>query len=255
MDEKTRTVRADFDHLALLSDSGWEQNGHYDKFLLKYVTQQCENALEIGCGLGDFSRQLARRAKRVLALDLSPNMIRLAKECSAQFSNLDFQIAEAMAYDFPTAFFDCIVSIATIHHLPPEKIIAKMKNAAWKSERGGPYVPTPIVYGDCLYSCTDKGVLTCFNAKTGEQIYQQRINEQGFGLSASPVAGNGSLYFASEDGEVYVIKAGPKYELLAINPMNEAMMATPAISNNMLIIRGQHHVFGIAESKSNGLQH
>jgi len=119
-------------------------------------------------------------------------------------------------------------------------------HVAWKSERGGPYVPTPIVYGDYLYSCTDKGVLTCFNVKTGEQIYQQRINEQGFGLSASPVAGNSHLYFASEDGEVYVIKAGPQYELIAINPMNEAMMATPAISDNMLIIRGQHHVFGIA---------
>lgn len=122
-------------------------------------------------------------------------------------------------------------------------------HVAWKSERGGPYVPTPIVYGDYLYSCTDKGVLTCFNAKTGEEIYQLRINEQGFGMSASPVAGNGMVYFPSEDGEVYVIKAGSQYELLAVNPMNEAMMATPAISDNMLIIRGQHHVFGIAERK------
>jgi outer membrane protein assembly factor BamB len=93
-------------------------------------------------------------------------------------------------------------------------------------------------------------VLTCFNAKTGEEIYQLRINEQGFGLSASPVAGNGKVYFASEDGEVCVIKAGSKYELIAINPMNEAMMATPAISDNMLIIRGQRHVFGIAERRN-----
>ena len=122
-------------------------------------------------------------------------------------------------------------------------------HVAWKSERGGPYVPTPIVYGDYLYSCTDKGVLTCFNAKTGEEIYQQRVNEQGFGMSASPVAGNDKIYFAGEEGDVYVIKAGPQYELLAINSMNEAMMATPAISDNMLIIRGQHHVFGIAASK------
>ena len=122
-------------------------------------------------------------------------------------------------------------------------------HVAWKSERGGPYVPTPIVYGDYLYSCTDKGVLTCFNAKTGEQIYQQRVNEQGFGLSASPVAADGKLYFASEEGEVYVLKAGPQYELLAINPMGEAMMATPAISDDMLIVRGRQHVFGVAENK------
>lgn len=123
-------------------------------------------------------------------------------------------------------------------------------HVAWRSERGGPYVPTPIVYGDYLYSCTDKGVLTCFNAKTGEEIYQLRINEQGFGMSASPVAGNGMVYFPGEDGEVYVIKAGPQYELLSINPMGEAMMATPAISENLLIIRGRHHVFGIAEHKT-----
>lgn len=62
------------------------------------------------------------------------------------------------------------------------------------------------------------------------------------------MAGNEKIYFPSEDGEVYVIKAGPQYELLASNPMNEALMATPAISDNMLIIRGQHHVFGIADN-------
>ena len=66
-------------------------------------------------------------------------------------------------------------------------------------------------------------------------------------MSASPVAADGKLYFASEEGEVYVLKTGPKYELLAINPMGEAIMATPAISDNLLIIRGQHHVFGIQD--------
>ncbi len=117
---------------------------------------------------------------------------------------------------------------------------------AWQSERGGPYVPTPIVYGDYLYVCTDKGVLGCYNARTGEQVYQQRINNQGAGFSASPVAADGKLYFASEDGDVYVLRAGSKYELMAINPMGEALMATPAISNGLLIIRGQHHLFAVS---------
>ncbi|HXI89581.1 MAG TPA: PQQ-binding-like beta-propeller repeat protein [Blastocatellia bacterium] len=116
---------------------------------------------------------------------------------------------------------------------------------AWYAERGGPYVPTPIVYGDYLYVCGDRGVLTCFNAKTGAQLYQQRINNQSIGFSASPVAGDGKIFLASEDGDVYVIKAGPVYELMAVNPMREAMIATPAISGGMLIVRGQHHVFGI----------
>ena len=87
MDEATRAIQADFDRLALLSESGWDQNSQYDKFLLQHIPPHCENALEIGCGLGDFSRQLAARSKNVLALDLSPNMIRLAKARSTQFAN------------------------------------------------------------------------------------------------------------------------------------------------------------------------
>jgi len=119
----------------------------------------------------------------------------------------------------------------------------------WLSERGGPYVPTPIVYRDFLYVCGDRGVITCINAKTGEQLYQQRINNQSIGFSASPVAGDGKIYFASEDGDVYVLRAGSAYQLLAVNPMGEPLIATPAISGGMLIVRGQHNVFGITEDK------
>ncbi len=119
---------------------------------------------------------------------------------------------------------------------------------AWQLERGGPYVPTPIVYGDYLYSCNDRGVLTVFNAKTGEQLYQQRINDQSIGFSASPVAGDGKLFFASEDGDVYVLKAGSQYALLSINPMGEPLMASPAISDGTLFIRGQHHLFAVRQA-------
>lgn len=120
---------------------------------------------------------------------------------------------------------------------------------AWFSERGGPYVPTPIVYREHLYICGDRGVITCLNAKTGEQFYQRRINDQSVGFSASPVAGDGKIYLASEDGDVYVLQAGSAYQLLAVNSMGEPLIATPAISNGMLIVRGQHHVFGIVEEK------
>ena len=115
---------------------------------------------------------------------------------------------------------------------------------AWSTQRGGVYMPTPIVYGDYLYTCSNNGILTAYQAKTGERVFQQRI-EKGGAYSASPIAADGRLYFASEDGDLYVIKAGPKYELLATNPMGEVLMATPAISDGMLIVRGQHHVFGI----------
>jgi outer membrane protein assembly factor BamB len=116
---------------------------------------------------------------------------------------------------------------------------------AWHAERGGPYVPTPIVYGDYLYVCGDRGVLTCFNANTGAQLYQQRINDQSIGFSASPVAGDGKIFLASEDGDVYVIKAGPEYKLLAVNPMGK--IAAPAISGGMIIVRGQHHASASAK--------
>ncbi len=118
---------------------------------------------------------------------------------------------------------------------------------AWSKKRGGPYMPTPVVYGDYLYTCANNGVVTCYNAKTGERIYQKRLGGQGSGyaFTASPIAADGKLYFTSEDGEIYVVKAGPEYEVLAVNEMNEVAMATPAISDEMIIIRTLSHVYGI----------
>jgi len=116
---------------------------------------------------------------------------------------------------------------------------------AWSKKRGGPYTPTPVVYGDHLYSVTNNGVLTCFDAKTGASVYQQRIGEQGGAYSASPVAADGKLYFAMEDGEVNVVKAGPTYQFLSRNPIGEVLMATPAISEGVVYVRGMQHVFAL----------
>jgi outer membrane protein assembly factor BamB len=118
---------------------------------------------------------------------------------------------------------------------------------AWSYQRGGTYMPTPIVYGDYFYTCNNNGVFSCYNPKTGEKIYQQRIGDKGGAYTASPVAADGKLYLTSEDGDIFVIKAGPKYELLATNPMGEVLMATPAISDGMIFVRGQHSVFCITD--------
>jgi outer membrane protein assembly factor BamB len=115
----------------------------------------------------------------------------------------------------------------------------------WSKQRGGAYMPTPVVYGDLMYVCNNNGVLFVYDAKTGERAYQGRVPEKGGSYSASPVAANGMIYFASEDGDVHVIKAGPKYEFVASNPVGEIMMATPAISDGMIFIRAQHHVFAV----------
>ena len=110
------------------------------------------------------------------------------------------------------------------------------KALAWKTDRGAPYTGTPIMYDGLLYALTDNGILSAYEPKTGERIYQQRV-AGGSGFSASPVAANGRLYLASEDGDVFVVKAGRTYELLGTNKMNEPLMATPAISGNALFIR------------------
>ena len=116
-------------------------------------------------------------------------------------------------------------------------------HVAWRKTRGSPYTPTPIVYENYLYVCNDNGVLTVYDARSGAQVYVHRIGTTNSTFSASPIASAGRLYFASEDGEVFVLKAGPRYELLSINRMGEPLMATPAASDGIVVMRGQHHVF------------
>src|SRR5262249_50657299 len=118
---------------------------------------------------------------------------------------------------------------------------------AWSYPRDGAYMITPLAYGDYLYNCKNNGVLACYEAKTGTRVYQDRLGAGTSGFSASPVAADGKLYYASEDGEVYVIRAGPKFEILAKNAMGEICMATPAISEGMLIFRTQHQIVAVAE--------
>jgi SAM-dependent methyltransferase len=123
------TIQADFDRIARLADEGWDHNTHYHRRLLQHVPRNCTNGLEIGCGTGVFARLLAHRAARVLAVDLSPQMIRIAKERSIAQPNIDYQVADALSYRFPEAHFDCIASIATLHHLPFAGMLARMKSA------------------------------------------------------------------------------------------------------------------------------
>jgi outer membrane protein assembly factor BamB len=118
---------------------------------------------------------------------------------------------------------------------------------AWSYGRDGAYMQTPILYNDILYVCRDNGVLSAFDARSGKRHYQARLGSGSTGFSASAVAASGRLYFTSEDGDVYVVKAGPTYELLATNPLAEVAMATPAISEGMLIFRTRGHLVAIGE--------
>lgn len=116
---------------------------------------------------------------------------------------------------------------------------------AWSIERGGAYMQTPLVYGDYLYNCRDNGVLSCYDAKSGERLYQERLGGGRTGITASAVAADGKLYYTGEFGDVFVVKAGPEFELLAENSMGEVCMATPAISGGVLYVRTQKHLVAI----------
>src|SRR5258708_1414247 len=121
--------KADFDRIASLSDYQSCHKGPYESFLLKHVPLRCDEALEIGCGTGAFSRLLAERARSVSAIDFSPEMIRLATARSSAFANIEFLRADITETEFPRAQFDCIVSIATLHHLPIRAALEKLKSA------------------------------------------------------------------------------------------------------------------------------
>ena len=119
---------------------------------------------------------------------------------------------------------------------------------AWSKQRGGVYLPSPIVYGEHLYTVGNNGILTAYEAKTGTRVYQQRLGEGG-SFVASPIAAAGKMYITSEDGDVYVVKTGPQYELLAKNLIGEPTLATPALAGDLLLVRGARHLFAIAERR------
>jgi ubiquinone/menaquinone biosynthesis C-methylase UbiE len=154
------TVEADFDRLALLDDEGWTANNQYHNSLLRHVPENCENALEIGCGTGAFARVLAKRCRRVIALDLSAEMIRVALSRSSRFENLEFQVADAMTWDFPQSHFDFICSIATLHHLEQRELLLKIRD-----------------------SLTPQGVLVILDLVQSESLIERVCDAVGLGVS------------------------------------------------------------------------
>jgi outer membrane protein assembly factor BamB len=115
----------------------------------------------------------------------------------------------------------------------------------WTAVREGSYMATPVVYGDLLYVCRWNGVLGVYDARSGKRNYQQRVGEGTTAFTASLVAGDGKVYVTSEEGDVYVVKAGAAFELLAQNRLDEVTMATPAISEGVLYFRTARHLVAI----------
>lgn len=123
--------------------------------------------------------------------------------------------------------------------------ISPANGLAWSHIRRGPYMPTPLIYRGLIYVLNNDGPLACYDLHTGAERYYLRLPHRGDGFSASPVAGNGRIYLAGENGEVHVLDAGPEYRDPVTNELGEPILATPAISDGVLYIRGARHLFAI----------
>ena len=119
---------------------------------------------------------------------------------------------------------------------PPE-MGATNASVVWCHPRKGNYIQTPITIGDLLWGCLDNGVVTCFDAMTGRVHYEQRIGGGGQGFTSSPVSDGKHLYYAGEQGDVFVIPAVEKFSVSATNSIGGICLATPAISDGVLFFR------------------
>lgn len=125
----------------------------------------------------------------------------------------------------------------------PEDATAS-ETIVWSHNRGGVYMPTPLVYQGVLYLLQNNGRLTAYDAATGEEIYRHRVGSAE-SFSSSPIAADGRLLFTSEDGSTFVVRAGRTFELLETNELGEIVMATPAISDGILLIRSDKHLWAL----------
>ena len=116
---------------------------------------------------------------------------------------------------------------------------------AWSRTGRGSYMPTPLVYNGILYVLANNGVFDAYDLKSGAEIYRQRLPYVGSGYSASPVAADGKIYLSSEDGEMLVVAAGREFKHVGTNSMGELLMATPALSNGVMFVRGTDHLFAV----------
>jgi outer membrane protein assembly factor BamB len=125
---------------------------------------------------------------------------------------------------------------------------------AWAHPRQGNYMQTPIVVGDLLFASNDMGIVTCFDAKSGTIRFSERLSQKGQGFTASPVSDGKHVYFPSELGSVFVLKASDTFTSVSVNALPETCMSTPAIHDGMLLFRTQGRVVAIAEgARSQGV--
>jgi 2-polyprenyl-3-methyl-5-hydroxy-6-metoxy-1,4-benzoquinol methylase len=120
-------VIEDFDRIASLMAEEPEARETYSDYLLSQVPLDCAHVLDIGCGFGSFARLVSHRARQVTAIDVSPQMISIARERSAGYANLEFALTDFLQTHLPAESYDCVVTLATLHHLPLGESLKRMK--------------------------------------------------------------------------------------------------------------------------------
>jgi len=132
--------------------------------------------------------------------------------------------------------------------ITPKDEQAAGKYIAWHHKFGGPYNPSPIVYGDHFYILYDRGTVSCYDRRTGKVIYEkQQLAKDARAFTASPWANDGKLFFLSEDGDTFIMQAGPEFKVLGRNALDEMCMATPATLRGSIIIRTLTKLYRIGE--------
>jgi outer membrane protein assembly factor BamB len=121
---------------------------------------------------------------------------------------------------------------------------------AWSDPRGGTYLPTAVAYEGALYSVSETGILSRFDAKTGNLTYKTRIDPAATAFSASPWAYHGKVFFLSEEGQTFVVTAGETFQLLHVNELDDMALASPALAGDRLVLRTEHRLYSICRPRS-----
>src|SRR5262249_42977470 len=129
--------------------------------------------------------------------------------------------------------------------------ITDSKHIAWHRKKLQPkeasYVPSPVAFDKHFCVVSDQGYASCFEARTGERQWMEKLGRRH---SASGLVAEGHIYFTSDEGDTYVLKAGPKFELLAKNTLREKCYASPAVAQGQLFIRTVQHLYCLGTTQS-----
>ena len=124
---------------------------------------------------------------------------------------------------------------------------SKPEATSFEVTKGLPYVPSPLVVGDYLYLLGDGGILKCVEWKTGKEVYEERLEgvKGSSKFFSSPVYADGKIYCGSQQGDVIVLKAGPKFEKLSATTLDSAINATPAIGHGRIYVRTEKSLWAV----------